>query len=488
MKYQSQKVALAYFYVAMALFAIQVLGGLLAGWIYVSPNTLSETLPFNIVRMIHTNALIVWLLLGFFGGTYYLLPEEAEREHLLGEARLYPARDPRRRHARRGGRLPLRHPRRARVPRAAALGQVRHPRRGGDLPLQRLADRARRAARPRSPASCCSACGSLSLLWIFAFINPRQPRARQDLLVVRRPPLGRGDLGAGDGGDPRLPDAEADRRRPRGDREVALRHRRAARSSPASSAPATTISGSARPPTGSGSARSSRCFEVVPFFADDELRLRHGLEGQARPPEQGGAALVARLLGGRLLRRRGLGLPAHAARGELLHPRHPGDRGARASRLLRRLRDAEPRDDHLRHADAARPRALQPGAQHGLLLADDERHGLHDLHAHLRRGGPDPPAAGDGHVPTWRCRTSSGSSTGCASAPGCAVVLGALALHLQPARRSRPRGHRARARRPCRESDDERPRAPLATSPSTARSATSARSSRRRTATGCRCC
>ena len=80
MKYQSQKVALAYFYVAMGLFAIQVLGGLLAGWIYVSPNTLSETLPFNVIRMIHTNALIVWLLLGFFGGTYYLLPEEAERE------------------------------------------------------------------------------------------------------------------------------------------------------------------------------------------------------------------------------------------------------------------------------------------------------------------------------------------------------------------------------------------------------------------------
>ena len=80
MKYQSQKVALAYFYVAMGLFAIQVLGGLLAGWIYVSPNTLSETLPFNVVRMIHTNALIVWLLLGFFGATYYLIPEEAERD------------------------------------------------------------------------------------------------------------------------------------------------------------------------------------------------------------------------------------------------------------------------------------------------------------------------------------------------------------------------------------------------------------------------
>ena len=80
MKYQSQKVALAYFAAALALFAIQVLGGLLAGWIYVAPNFLSELLPFNIVRMLHTNALIVWLLLGFFGAAYFLLPEEAERE------------------------------------------------------------------------------------------------------------------------------------------------------------------------------------------------------------------------------------------------------------------------------------------------------------------------------------------------------------------------------------------------------------------------
>jgi nitric oxide reductase subunit B len=80
MKYQSQKVALAYFGVAMALFAIQVLVGLLAGLIYVAPNTLSELLPFNIVRMLHTNSLIVWLILGFFGAAYYLVPEEAERE------------------------------------------------------------------------------------------------------------------------------------------------------------------------------------------------------------------------------------------------------------------------------------------------------------------------------------------------------------------------------------------------------------------------
>ena len=80
MKYQSQKVALAYFACALLLFAVQVMGGLLAGWVYVSPNFLAEILPFNIIRMIHTNALVVWLLLGFFGSAYFLLPEEAERE------------------------------------------------------------------------------------------------------------------------------------------------------------------------------------------------------------------------------------------------------------------------------------------------------------------------------------------------------------------------------------------------------------------------
>ena len=80
MKYQTQRIAYAYFAVALALFAIQVLGGLLAGWIYVSPNTLSELLPFNIIRMIHTNSLVVWLLLGFMGAAYFLIPEEAERE------------------------------------------------------------------------------------------------------------------------------------------------------------------------------------------------------------------------------------------------------------------------------------------------------------------------------------------------------------------------------------------------------------------------
>ena len=80
MKYQTQKVAMLYFYGAIGLFVAQILFGVVAATIYVLPNTLSELLPFNIVRMIHTNALVVWLLMGFMGSTFYLLPEETETE------------------------------------------------------------------------------------------------------------------------------------------------------------------------------------------------------------------------------------------------------------------------------------------------------------------------------------------------------------------------------------------------------------------------
>jgi len=80
MKYQTQKLAYPYFIGALGLFVVQVLAGVLAGAVYVFPNLLSELVPFNIIRMIHTNALIVWLLMGFFGAAYYLVPEEAETE------------------------------------------------------------------------------------------------------------------------------------------------------------------------------------------------------------------------------------------------------------------------------------------------------------------------------------------------------------------------------------------------------------------------
>lgn len=80
MKYQTQGLAYPYFVAALALFFVQTMAGVLAGTVYVFPNFLSESVPFHILRMIHTNALLVWLLLGYFGASYFLIPEESERE------------------------------------------------------------------------------------------------------------------------------------------------------------------------------------------------------------------------------------------------------------------------------------------------------------------------------------------------------------------------------------------------------------------------
>ena len=65
MKYETQKVALPFFMVAMALFALQIVFGLLAATVYAWPNFMAELMPFNIMRVSHTNLLIVWLLIGF---------------------------------------------------------------------------------------------------------------------------------------------------------------------------------------------------------------------------------------------------------------------------------------------------------------------------------------------------------------------------------------------------------------------------------------
>ena len=80
MQYKSQAVAKPYFVAAIALFAAQILFGLVMGLQYVIGDFLFPEIPFNVARMVHTNALIVWLLMGFMGSAYYLIPEEAETE------------------------------------------------------------------------------------------------------------------------------------------------------------------------------------------------------------------------------------------------------------------------------------------------------------------------------------------------------------------------------------------------------------------------
>ncbi|MCW8840045.1 MAG: cbb3-type cytochrome c oxidase subunit I [Gammaproteobacteria bacterium] len=80
MKYQSQLVAKPYFIAAIGLFIGQIIFGLIMGLQYVIGDFLFPEIPFNVARMVHTNLLIVWLLFGFMGSAYYMIPEESETE------------------------------------------------------------------------------------------------------------------------------------------------------------------------------------------------------------------------------------------------------------------------------------------------------------------------------------------------------------------------------------------------------------------------
>ncbi len=78
--YESQKLALAYFAVAIVLFGAQLIFGLLAAYQYINPNFALDQLPFMTNRTLHVNAMIVWLLVGLMGGVYWFLPLETGRE------------------------------------------------------------------------------------------------------------------------------------------------------------------------------------------------------------------------------------------------------------------------------------------------------------------------------------------------------------------------------------------------------------------------
>ena len=80
MKYSSQMVAKPYFIFALILLAGEVLFGISMGIQYLYGDFLFPAIPFNVLRMVHVNLLIVLLLFGFMGATYYLIPEESERE------------------------------------------------------------------------------------------------------------------------------------------------------------------------------------------------------------------------------------------------------------------------------------------------------------------------------------------------------------------------------------------------------------------------
>ncbi len=80
--YATQRIAYPYMVAALLLFVLQVVAGLwlAAHYVVTMPQGLVDVLPFSTIRAIHTNLLVLWLLLGFMGVTFYMVPQEARSE------------------------------------------------------------------------------------------------------------------------------------------------------------------------------------------------------------------------------------------------------------------------------------------------------------------------------------------------------------------------------------------------------------------------
>jgi len=81
-RFESQRVSIWYMRLALCLFCLQVIMGL---WLSINyaftlPQWLVDVFAFNTARAIHTNLLVAWMLLGFMGGAYFILPMECDRE------------------------------------------------------------------------------------------------------------------------------------------------------------------------------------------------------------------------------------------------------------------------------------------------------------------------------------------------------------------------------------------------------------------------
>ncbi len=76
----ARKIAWAFFATSMLLLVLQIVYGFIMGFAHMGHDVLHDVIPFNVARATHTNLLVVWLLSGFMGSAYYIIPEEAERD------------------------------------------------------------------------------------------------------------------------------------------------------------------------------------------------------------------------------------------------------------------------------------------------------------------------------------------------------------------------------------------------------------------------
>ncbi len=80
MKFKSQKVAYYFFALSMLLFSLQIIYGFIMAFAHMGLDGLHEWIPFNAATATHKNLLVVWILSGFMGAGYFIIPDESDTE------------------------------------------------------------------------------------------------------------------------------------------------------------------------------------------------------------------------------------------------------------------------------------------------------------------------------------------------------------------------------------------------------------------------
>ncbi len=80
MKFQSQKVAYWFFASCMGLLVLQIIYGFIMAFAHMGYDVLHPVVAFNAARATHNNLLVMWLLAGFMGAAYFIIPDECNRE------------------------------------------------------------------------------------------------------------------------------------------------------------------------------------------------------------------------------------------------------------------------------------------------------------------------------------------------------------------------------------------------------------------------
>ncbi len=75
---EGQKLGMMYMRVALILFGAQLVMGLIAAIQFLVPGFLFEIFDFSVARMVHINALVVWMLYAMIGSVYLMLTDETD--------------------------------------------------------------------------------------------------------------------------------------------------------------------------------------------------------------------------------------------------------------------------------------------------------------------------------------------------------------------------------------------------------------------------